>query len=387
MASCDEVSDLSLRNEDKAAAEHAPDHGSDATIKDVAKKAGVSVSTVSHVVNRSRPVAAETARRVEQAVIALGYRPSGVARALKGERTRTIGMLVTSSTNPFFAEVIRGVEERCFDLGYSLILCNTGDVEHRLSSYVSTLLSKRIDGLVVMTTNVSRDFLAKLDIRRNLPVVAIDTSHVDGVSLVNDDSVAGGRLAGDFLLGRGFRRIAILAGPEGHPRSAERLAGFQQAVEACAGRPRPSLTVVKAEELTLSGGYLAMRTLLSGRLANEHCQAIFCINDLLATGALCALAESGLSVPRDISVMGYDDIELAAYSVPPLTTIRQPASAIGQRAAEVVIDGLEGNREPRSERLAPALIERQSVGWAPGARSNRAKAERGAESSARRAPV
>jgi len=343
--------------------------GGEATIKDVARIAGVSVSTVSHVVNRTRPVAAGTASRVEQAVNDLGYRPSGVARALKGDRMRTLGMLVTSSTNPFFAEVIRGVEERCFERGYSLILCNTGDFEPRLSSYLSTLLSKRIDGLVVMTTNVSRDFLARLDIRRGLPVIALDTGPIDGVSLVNDDSVAGGRLAGDFLIGRGFRRIAILAGPQGHPRSAERLQGVHEA--AAAWGIELDFQVIEADELTLSGGYRAMQELLASKPGPGRCEAVFCCNDLIAAGALCALAKSGLSVPRDISVMGYDDIELAAYTVPPLTTIRQPASDIGRRAADVLIDRLQsGDTQTQDERLPPVLIQRQSVGWAAG-RENR----------------
>ncbi|MHA1599596.1 MAG: LacI family DNA-binding transcriptional regulator, partial [Alphaproteobacteria bacterium] len=336
-----------------------------ATIKDVARVACVSVSTVSHVVNRTRPVAADTASRVEQAVNDLGYRPSGVARALKGNRMRTVGMLVTSSTNPFFAEVIRGVEERCFDRGYSLILCNTGDVEPRLSSYLSTLLSKSIDGLVVMTTNVSRDFLARLDIRHGLPVIAIDTSHIDGVSVVNDDSVSGGRMAGDFLIGRGFRRIAILAGPKEHPRSAERLQGVREA--AAAWGLDLDFQVVEAAELTLSGGYCAMNDLLERKQRTERCEAVFCINDLIAAGALCALAERGLSVPDDISVMGYDDIELAAFTVPPLTTIRQPASGIGRRAADMLIDRLQtGDTQTQDERLPPMLIQRKSVGWAVG---------------------
>ena len=347
--------------------------GVDATIKDVARIAGVSVSTVSHVVNRTRPVAADTASRVEQAVSELDYRPSGVARALKGNRMRTVGMLVTSSTNPFFAEVIRGVEERCFDRGYSLILCNTGDVEPRLSSYLSTLLSKRIDGLVVMTTNASRDFLTRLDIRHSLPVMAIDTSHIDGVSVVNDDSVSGGRMAGDFLIGRGFRRIAILAGPNGHPRSAERLQGFREAdgdsdIEL-------DLEVIEAAELTLSGGHRAMNELLERRNPLEGCEAVFCLNDLIAAGALCALAEHGLSVPGDISVMGYDDIELAAFTVPPLTTIRQPAADIGRRTADLLIDRIQtGDTQTHDECLPPILIQRKSVGWATKQENRRAVA-------------
>ena len=335
---------------------------SSVTIKDVARVAGVSVTTVSHVVNGTRHVAPRTSERVRAAISDLGFRPSAVARALKADRTRSIGMLVTSSTNPFFAEVIRGVEEACFARGYSLILCNTGDVTERLESYLATLVAKRIDGLAVMTTNMDHRFFYRLSERRPVPVVAIDTLDVPDTTIVNDDSEAGGKLAGRYLLERGFRRFAVLAGMADHPRSRQRLEGFRAALAERGVALSPER--VLPTDLTVGGGFAAMQDLLDRCEANPP-EAVFCMNDLLAVGGLCALSQRGLRVPEDLSVIGYDDIELAAYTVPPLTTIRQPAAEIGRRAAEILVEQIE-NGVTAAETLAlpPTLVERHSVGRA-----------------------
>ncbi|MEO1192285.1 MAG: substrate-binding domain-containing protein [Pseudomonadota bacterium] len=330
------------------------------TIKDVARIAGVSVTTVSHVFNETRPVAADTQARVRDAIASLGYQPSRLARALRGEPTRTLGMLVTSSNNPFFAEVIHGVEERCFERGYSLILCNTGDDRDRLNAHLATLLQKRIDGLVVMTTNDDLRFFDDLSQHRDLRLVAIDTEDLDRVPVVKDDSGLGGALAARFLVERGFRRVGALAGPLGHPRAQYRLEGF---IEALAGEEPPlTLTHLLREEMSLEGGARAMRHLLSqeGPLP----EALFCMNDLIAIGALHALHQAGLKVPQDISIIGYDDIEMAAYCQPPLTTLHQPSADIGRSAAEALIRQVEG-REAAAGVLAlpPRLVKRASVGW------------------------
>lgn len=332
--------------------------GGATTIRDVAEAAGVSVTTVSHVMNGTRPVAAATSERVLGAVADLGYRPSAVARALKGEGTKTLGMLVTSSTNPFFAEVIRGVEEACFERGYSLILGNTGDVGQRLEAYLATLYSKRIEGLVVMTTNVDHNFLHRLGQNRPVPIVAIDTLDVPGVTTVNDDSLAGGRIAAEYLVSRRFRRIAVLTGPADHPRSRQRLNGFTAALADHAIEVDPRLAV--ETDLTVAGGHEGMRQLLAR--AETPPEAVFCLNDLIAFGGLCALYQAGLAVPRDVSVIGYDDIEYAAYMVPPLTTVRQPANDIGRGAAEILIEQVRsGAKVSRTVEFKPMLIERQSV--------------------------
>jgi len=330
------------------------------TIKDVARAAGVSVTTVSHVFNETRPVAAETRARVRAAIDALGYAPSTLARALKGERTGTIGMLATSSTNPFFAEVISGVEERCFELGYSLILCNTGEDRERMKAQLTTMLQKRIDGLVVMSQNVDAEIFNDLSYLRGLPMVAIDTDGLDDISVVNDDSEIGGALAATYLVQRGFRRIAVLAAPENHQRGRRRLAGFAASLESQGVRLDP--TLIYSTDLTLGSGDRAMRALLAAQ--PEPPEAIFCMNDLVAVGAIHAARESGLRIPDDISVIGYDDIEMAAFVEPPLTTIHQPTLDIGRTGAQRLIELVEG-APPSSETvsLPPRLIERRSVGF------------------------
>jgi LacI family transcriptional regulator len=329
-----------------------------ATIKDVAREAGVSVTTVSHVVNATRVVAPETHRRVSEVIRRLGYRPSGIAKALKANRTHAVGMLVTTSANPFFAEVIRGVEAGCFERGYTLILGNTGDVADKLDAYWQTLAARRIDGLVVMTTNAAPEFFRHLAQERALPVVALDTGEGFADCVINDDSDAGGRLVGRFLTGRGFRRIACISGPEGHPRCETRLAGFRAAL-AEAGQTIDPAAILHSD-LTVEGGFAAFEALMA--IGGGPPDAVFCFNDMLAMGVICAAHERGLSLPRDLSVIGYDDSGFAAFTAPPLTTVRQPAFAMGEAAAREVIEHLETGR-PMARHLAlePRLVERRSV--------------------------
>src|SRR3954451_10364212 len=188
------------------------------TIKDVARRANGSFTTVSHVVNKTRPVSRDTAARVNEAITALGYLPSELARSLKSSRTRTIGMIVTTTSNPFFGEVIRGVERACFEAGYALMICNTDDVAQRLAAYMRTLFAKRVDAVLVMTSNASPEFFRRLGQIRRVPVVAIDAPSGTVASVFSDDSIRGGRLVADFLAAQGFTRIGCISGPREHPR-------------------------------------------------------------------------------------------------------------------------------------------------------------------------
>lgn len=325
-------------------------------IKDVALKAGVSVSTVSHVMNGTRFVRPETRDRVNAAMDNLGYRPSSLARALKMNRTMTIGMLVTNSTNPFFAEVVHGLEGKCFQHGYSLILCNVGDHTERQLAYLKTLLMRRIDALVVMTANTDPEFYRELRTLDDLPMVVLDSDAEMVACVVGDDSVMGGMLAAQFLVERGFRRIGFLTGPVGHPRSRDRWKGCRQ-VLGDAGIALDSVLKVTGE-LTIYGGYTAMQDLLE----LERPDALFAFNDLMAMGAYRAAAEAGLTIPRDLSIIGYDDLEIAAYLIPALTTIHQPSFGLGAKAAEILIEHLEKKTKlPATLTLEPRLVVRDSV--------------------------
>ncbi len=337
------------------------------TIKDVAREAAVSGSTVSHVINGTRFVAPETAERVRNAIEKLGFSPNGVARALKGNRTRTIGMVVTSSTNPFFAALIHGVEATCFARGYSLILCNSEDDRAKFSSYLKTLRAKRIDALIVLTANQQPGMTAELAATAGIPVIALDEETAGEATSITDDSEAGGALAARFLAERGFTRIACITGPANHQRSEARLKGFAVALGAH-DVYLPGDSIVPAD-LTVTGGHRAMTRLLARPDATRP-EAVFCFNDVMAIGALSAAYEKGFGVPADISVMGYDDVELAAYTAPPLTTIHQPVNELGQQAANLAIDHLEnGTPLPAAVRLKPTLVERRSVGCPAPSRS------------------
>ncbi|WP_435102499.1 LacI family DNA-binding transcriptional regulator [Arhodomonas sp. AD133] len=336
-------------------------------LKDVAEAAGVSTTTVSHVINGTRRVSPATRERVRNAVARLGYRPDSIAQALKANRSRTIGMIVTSTNNPFFAGVIRGVEDGCFARGYSLVLCNADDVDDKQLAYLQTLRDKRIDGLVVMTSRNGPRFLDTLRDAYRVPTVFMDAAPgaEEDTAVVNDDSRAGGRIGIEFLVGRGFRDIAVLTGPHDHPRSRERLAGAEAAL-AEAGVALPDERVL-ATDLLMASGHRAMTHLLGSAGRPE---AVFAFNDLAAIGAIRAAADQGLAVPTDISVIGYDDVEISRYLTPALTTVRQPIPALGQTAATVLLDRLDkGTPLPAQTRLAPELVIRDSVAWRDTARA------------------
>ena len=311
------------------------------TIKDVARRANVSFTTVSHVVNKTRPVSRDTAERVNEAISALGYLPSELARSLKSSRTRTIGMIVTTTSNPFFGEVIRGVERACFEAGYALMICNTDDVAQRLVAYMRTLFAKRVDAVVVMTSNASPEFFRRLGQIKRVPVVAIDAPADTVASVFSDDSILGGRIVADYLLDRGFSRIACVSGPVDHPRMIDRLKGFGAALAARGLKLDPAM--VSHTEVTMEGGQDAARQLLSragrrrGPRRSSRCATCW-------RSACCTAPTSSAStIPGDVSVIGYDDIELAGYTFPPLTTVRQPAAEIGAAAANAVIDHLDND--------------------------------------------
>ncbi|MEQ1950825.1 LacI family DNA-binding transcriptional regulator [Mesorhizobium sp. CN2-181] len=333
------------------------------TIKDVARQANVSFTTVSHVINRTRAVSPETATRVHAAIAELGYLPSEVARSLKSNRTRTIGMIVTTTSNPFFGEVIRGVERACFEAGYALMICNTDDVTEHLVAYMHTLFTKRVDAIVAMTSNASPDFFEELGRIQRVPVVAIDAPPHAVSSVVSDDSFLGGRIVADYLADSGFSRMACLSGPVDHPRMIDRLEGFTAALEERGLALNPGL--LRRASLTMEGGRAAALGLLDGPPGSWP-QAIFALSDVMAIGLLHGIRELGLSVPEDVSVVGYDDIDFAAYTFPPLTTVRQPAIELGAVAANAVVDHLDNDRPlPRSVAIKPTLIVRQSVARVP----------------------
>ncbi len=327
-----------------------------ATIRDVARVAQVSMSTVSHVINGTRYVAPKTRERVLQAMAELNYSPNRLARSLRNNRTLTLGVLLPNSANPFFAEVLLGIENVCFERGYNIIMGNASDDPQRELEYLQVLLSRQVDGILLISTGAYNESLALLA-SHETPVVMVDrTADIPTVDEILTANKQGGLLATEYLLGLGHRRIGCITGPSYLTPSAERVEGYAEALEA-AGIAVDAALVVNGDFLHESG-YRACQQMLA---LPDPPTAIFACNDLMAVGAICALHEAGLAVPDDVSVVGYDDIPLASYTVPRLTTIAQPAREIGQLAAERLIARLQHNSTPPAhQRLPVHLVVRDS---------------------------
>ncbi len=327
------------------------------TIRDVAQQAQVSVTTVSHVINGTRFVSEEAKARVQAAIAALNYVPSAVARSLKSNRTHTVGMMIPNNSNPYFAEIIRGIEDACFAAGFNVILCNSDDDPHKQAAYVRVLSEKQVDGLIVLSSGGDPELLDTLR-TANMPLVVVDREIDDlAADLVEVNHEAGGRLATEHLVGLGHTRIACIAGPTELSSARQRVQGYRRALEA-AGLPFDASRVV-SRAFTPEGGHEAMSALLA---LPERPTAVFASNDLMAVGAICAAAQAGLRVPQDVSVIGFDDIALAAYINPPLTTIAQPKQQTGELAARLLMQRI---RQPehalQREILQPTLQLRQST--------------------------
>jgi LacI family transcriptional regulator len=328
-----------------------------ASIRDVAARAGVSVTTVSHTLNATRFVSDAAKAKVHEAAHALGYVPSEVARGLKHNTTRTLGMLVPNNSNPYFAEIIRGVEHHCYGAGYSLLLCNSNDDALRQTDHLRVLAERRVDGIVLVASGDDDDIVACCkDLR--LPLVLVDRE-IDSIAvdLIEVDHAAGGELATAHLLAMGHARVACIVGPADLRPSQQREAGWRRALERAGVSPRAD-EVVRGDFGPQSGA-TAMQQLLRSA---QPPTAVFVCNDMMAIGALHAAHEAGVDVPRQLSIVGFDDIELAAYTSPPLTTVAQPKEAIGTGAAALLLERVhDGRTVPRRAILQPELHLRAST--------------------------
>ncbi|WP_369414859.1 ribose operon transcriptional repressor RbsR [Erwinia persicina] len=335
-----------------------------ATMKDVARLAGVSTSTVSHVINNNRFVSEAVREKVTSAVSQLNYAPSALARSLKLNQTHTIGMLLTASSNPFYSEVVRGVERSCYERGYSLVLCNTEGDEDRMNRSLETLLQKRVDGLLIMCTESHPPSAELLHRYPTIPSVMMDWAPFEGSSdIIQDNSLLGGEMATQHLIARGYTRIACIAGPQDKTPARLRLEGYQQAM-ARAGLTVPAEYIVSSD-FEFQGGFNAMNMLLA---LNPRPQAVFTSNDAMAVGVYHALYQAGMTIPQDIAVVGYDDIELARYMTPPLSTVHQPKDELGELAIDALLHRLaDPAAGPQLLILTPELMERASVGDLRGA--------------------
>lgn len=307
------------------------------TIQDIARHAGVSISTVSRVLNKTVPVARAKRAAVLSAVEALGYRPNVVAQELARGHTLAVGVLPQGISNPFYSRLLKGVEQGLRGTPYYPLFAS-GEAPDEEAQAFDMLLCHRIEALILIGGNIPDDKIVQLS--RRVPVVAI-ARHVDGLDArcVRVGNEQGAYKATRHLLDMGHRRIAHITGLRTHSDAIARRAGYERAL-ADAGIARDPALLLEGD-FDESSGLAAAESLVK---AGTRFTALFAANDQMAVGAMLALSRHGVQVPRDVSVVGFDDQPSAAYTCPPLTTIRQPAVEMGRAAAQALVDELRGNR-------------------------------------------
>ena len=331
------------------------------SIKDIARAAGVSHSTVSRALADSSLVADQTRRRIQRIAREMGYTPSAIARGLVTRRTATVGLVVTAIDDPFIAEVTRGIEETALDNDYSVILCACQAEPDRELACVRMLREKRVDAIIVTSSRVGSFYVPLLK-RLGVPIVLINSQHEGPyVYSVRTDNLIGGVLVGQHLAALGHGCIAYIGGPPNAHSSVERLEGCRAALREH-GLDVPHDRVAPGDGRT-GGGRAGIALLL-------HCvprpTAVFCYNDLTAIGALRAIKQAGLRVPDDVSLVGYDDIHFSTFVDPPLTTVAQAKHTLGQRAMDLTLSILDERESETSDIvLTPHLVERASCAPPP----------------------
>jgi LacI family transcriptional regulator len=330
------------------------------SIKEVARRAGVSLGTVSNVLNRPELVSPPTRQRVLDAIAELGFVRNDSARQLRAGRSRTVAIVVLDVSNPFFTDVVRGAEAVVEEAGGTVVVCNSGSSVRRERRHLDILEEQRVQGVLV--TPIDDGPQPRLDrfVERGIPVVLVDrgAGNASRCSVAVDDQL-GGRLAAEHLTDQGHRRIAFVGGPLALRQVADRRAGLA-AVLAERGLPDPH--VVWTTELTVPAGRDAADK-LAKTSPSRRPTAIFCANDLLALGVLQGLTARGLRVPDDVALLGYDDIEFAAGAAVPLSSVRQPREQLGRTAAQLLLEESTDREHHRHRHVVfqPELVVRQST--------------------------
>lgn len=312
------------------------------SIKDIAKAAGVSHSTVSRALHESPLVNVHTKERIQFLAREMGYSPDAQARSLVTGRSHTVGVVVTTIADPFVTEVVQGMESTAHDHGYTVILSSSNSEPEREIAAVEMLRAKRVDGVIVTSSRIGALYLDHVE-RIGAPVVLINNHNEQSghyTYTVTVDNRHGSRLATDHLFNQGHSRIAYITGPENHSSDMERMAGYRQALSEHSIPYNPTLVVPGNGKPV--GGMRALQALLE---RTPPPSAVFCYNDMTAIGLLRAAREAGISVPGDLAVIGFDDIPLASFVCPPLSTISQPKNEMG-RLAMVMVLTLAGSDDP-----------------------------------------
>lgn len=330
------------------------------TMSDVARQAGVSLMTVSRVVNNKGDVSSETRQRVLEIIASLDYRPSAIARSLATRETCTIGLVVPDVTNPFFADITRGVEHLAYSRGYQVFLCNSEEDPQRELAVIQSLEEKRVDGLILCSSRLDEEKLG--DVLANLPaVVLINRRLHKGAEDVFDsvilDDERGGWLATHHLIQSGHQRIGFLAGPLASFSGAGRRDGYLAALQEADLSSEEDW--ISNCQPSVEGGYQTTRDMLT---RHPQLTGLFCFNDLVAVGALHACDELGRRIPADLAIVGHDDIPLAALVSPALTTCRVPRYELGATAVNALFERFQDGSDGCQQGVLEAeLIIRESA--------------------------
>lgn len=302
------------------------------TIADVALEAGVSVATVSRVINQKDNVSLETMRRVEEAIEKLSYEPNILARNFRKSESRVILILAPNITNPYYGQILTGIGFSARRLGYSFMICTTGGEDEQERDFLDMLAKKRADGAIMLATGMNRGDIEHY--AKKFPIVQCSEYYPDtSVAHVAVDNYRSAYQVVEYLLSLGHRRIATISSVNDYPSTRQRLAGYRDALLAADIQPDDALVRYGSFDYSFSSGLAATQSLLQ---QNERPTAIFCVSDMLALGAINGARNMGLEVPRDVSVVGFDDVAHATMFRPHITTMAQPCYEIGQRATELL---------------------------------------------------
>ena len=328
------------------------------SIKDIARLSGVSVPTVSRIINHTGRYSAETEAKVRRVIEETGYQPSMFAKGMRTNTTQSIGVVVPDITNEFFAAITLSIQNSLCDMGYSTVICNTNEQPSMQRKQLAMLRGSHVSGIIF----ISGEEISDDDLTDGIPKVFVDrvpwNSEALGAVTVEVDNFQGGKLAAEALLDSGCRRIVGLFDGRGLSTQVARYAGFRRAYQE-RGLDFPPELYFPVPRVTYQEGYQAIRTLLD---RGEKFDGVFCYADALACGAIRALTEAGISVPAQVSVTGYDNVTAASWCLPALTTVAQPLDEMGKLAAELILRMSRNEEIERRQYVLPVqLIQREST--------------------------
>lgn len=337
------------------------------TLRDVARKAGVSTCTVSHALNKTRPVRPETRKRIEAAVRELRYQPNLLARSLRRNQTKTIGLVLSDIDNPFFTKIARAVQDACLPASYQVIVCNTDEDIEKERAALRTLFGSRVDGIILAPAAGDHKYLKEYS-RLRFPLVTINRRiEIPKVPGIIADNEEGARIGTEHFISLDHRRIGVVIGLEGTSTTKDRMRGYRRALSTHGLPFDPGL--VRSGWLTLKGGYEATRELMS---LPDPPTAIFAFNNFMAEGALLALRDLKVRCPDKVALIGYDDFRSAAALEPSLTVVAQPTKDVGEKAVDLLLRLIASRGPVETLDLLPtSFIHRASCGCNAGQTSGR----------------